>query len=91
MGLQKLQKLCDIVNDRYAKGLNDDNQVSSMFSYAEKIKNEAQIIIGWDTYQALEIDKIKGYYLRCCKDDIDGKMFRFTHTDNKSYRTQIPN
>jgi hypothetical protein len=50
--LQKLQRLCDIVNKRYKNELNDDDQVKRMFEFREKHTDELQIIIGWDTYNA---------------------------------------
>ena len=48
---EKLEKLCDIVNKRYAKGLNDDDQVKRMFDYKNK-HPELDIIVGFSTYTA---------------------------------------
>ena len=33
--LQRLTKLTDVVNKRYKKGLNDDDQVAAMFKYID--------------------------------------------------------
>lgn len=48
---EKLEELCNIVNKRYAKGLNDDDQVKKMFDYKNK-HFELDIIVGFDTYKA---------------------------------------
>lgn len=48
---EKLEELCSIVNKRYAKGLNDDDQVKRMFNYKNK-HPELDIIVGFDTYKA---------------------------------------
>ena len=48
---EKLKELCNIVNKRYAKGLNDDDQVKKMFDYKNK-HPELDIIVGYDTYKA---------------------------------------
>ena len=48
---EKLESLCDIVNKRYAKGLNDDDQVKKMFDYKNK-HSKLDIIVGYDTYKA---------------------------------------
>jgi len=48
---EKLESLCDIVNKRFAKGLNDDDQVKKMLDF-KKQHPELDIIVGFDTYQA---------------------------------------
>jgi hypothetical protein len=58
INLNKLQKLCDIVNNRNSKGLNDDDQVARMYKF-EKSISDARVIIGWDDYQAMSIEDLK--------------------------------
>ena len=40
--LEKLQNLCEIVNIRYSKGLNDDDQVAKMFEFERKQKDDEE-------------------------------------------------
>lgn len=48
---ERLEQLCEVVNKRYAKGLNDDDQVKKMLDYRDK-HPELDIIVGYDTYKA---------------------------------------
>ena len=48
---ERLEQLCHVVNKRYAKGLNDDDQVKRMFDYKNK-HPELDIIVGFSTYTA---------------------------------------
>ena len=48
---ERLEQLCHVVNKRYAKGLNDDDQVKRMLDYRDK-HPELDIIVGYDTYTA---------------------------------------
>lgn len=56
--LQRLNTLTDIVNKRYKKGLNDDDQVAAMFKYIDK-NPEVTVIIGWDTYTPTLVKDVK--------------------------------
>lgn len=56
--LQRLTTLTDIVNKRYKKGLNDDDQVAAMFKYIDK-NPEVTVIIGWDTYTPTLLTNVK--------------------------------
>lgn len=56
--LQRLTKLTDVVNKRYKKGLNDDDQVATMFKYINK-NPEVTVIIGWDTYTPILVKDVK--------------------------------
>ena len=92
--LEKLQNLCDIVNIRYSKGLNDDDQVKKMFEF-EKKQNEAIIVIGWDTYWAISVEEYnKLYNLAICAGNIK-KEFETHYFDayinNKKYKCLIKN
>jgi len=53
--LEKLKTLCDVVNKRYAKGLNDDDEVKKMFDF-ENLHEDVKIVIGSDDYQAITKD-----------------------------------
>ena len=48
---ERLEQLCHVVNKRYAKGLNDDDQVKKMFDYKNK-HPELDIIVGFSIYTA---------------------------------------
>ena len=50
MSKQKLQQAIDAVNKRYAKGLNDDDQVSAMYKIANGLKGYTAIP-EYDTYK----------------------------------------
>lgn len=69
---QKLQSLCDTVNKRYAKGQNDDDQVSAMFKFSRSIK-DAFVLIGYDDYNAIteeqKDDYIKNSFISLSEDD----------------------
>lgn len=56
--LQRLTKLTDVVNKRYKKGLNDDDQVAAMFKYIDN-NPEVTVIIGWDTYTPILTKDVK--------------------------------
>ena len=51
----KLQNLCNTVNNRFKKGLNDDDQLFNMVNFYEFCKNEFVIIAGYDSHK---IEKI---------------------------------
>lgn len=55
--LSKLSKLCEIVNKRYAKGLNDDDQVSAMYKFADSV-TDVVVAIGWDKYYAYDLAEL---------------------------------
>ena len=50
--LEKLEKLCEIVNNRYLSGLNDDDQVRAMFKFAKE-HPDVKVLIGYDHYKAI--------------------------------------
>lgn len=56
--LNKLSNLCEICNSRYARGLNDDDQVRAMFDYAN-ISPDLCVLIGWDKYKAATVQQIE--------------------------------
>ena len=92
--LEKLQNLCKIVNMRYSKGLNDDDQIKKMFEF-EKKQNDAIIIIGWDTYWAIDVNKYNELYnLSVCTGNIkkgtDSYYFD-VYINNKKYKCLIKN
>lgn len=85
--LKKLQALCKAVNSRYQRGLNDDDAVRKMFNFAESIA-DAQVIIGYDDYQALSIEEVNKHAEKATEFDKDG-YFKI-RIDHKSYRVKKP-
>ena len=85
--LNKLQKLCEIVNSRYASGLNDDDQVRNLFNYEKKIKDKARVIIGYDKYKALSISELKELKKnnQIKEDRHNTKYFEFSIVKNGMY------
>lgn len=86
--LKKLQRLCDTVNRRYQRGLNDDDAVGAMFKFAKTI-TDAQVIIGFDDYQAISIEEVKKHAVTATEIDKDG-YFK-VRRNFKSYRVKKPN
>jgi len=56
----KLTQLCNNVNERYASGRNDDDQVRSLFDYSNKITS-AFIAIGFSTYEAINTAQLEDF------------------------------
>lgn len=56
--LTKLANLCEKCNARYARGLNDDDQVRAMFDYAN-ISPDLCLLIGWDKYKAATVQQVQ--------------------------------
>ena len=92
--LEKLQNLCEIVNIRYSKGLNDDDQVKKMFEF-EKQQNDAIVVIGWDTYLAIDVNEYNRLYNLAVS---DGNIKKGSETyyfdayiNNEKYKCLIKN
>ena len=58
--LSKLKKLCEAVNRRYLRGLNDDDQVQALFKFYEGAKG-VYIIVGYDNYNAINEEQKEDY------------------------------
>ena len=82
--LKRLQNLCNAINSRYQRGLNDDDAVSKMFKFANTIK-DAQVIIGYDDYQALSVEEVKELEKTGTKEE--NEMFSF-YRNFRTYRTK---
>jgi hypothetical protein len=89
--LEKLQILCNAVNKRYAKGLNDDDQVAKMFKFASS-QNDAVVVIGYDDYQAISKQVLLDLCDRSKDKVVDGGKTTFKLImDGKSYTGIIKN
>ena len=84
--LKQLQMLCHKVNRRYAKGLNDDDQVAAMFKF-EKSISDCRVIIGWDDYQAMTIEQLEEEY-KTAK-EITPDEFYITK-NHRQYKCRLP-
>ena len=58
--LRILKNLCEAVNKRYLKGLNDDDQVQSLFKFYKGAKG-VYIIVGYDNYNAINEEQKEDY------------------------------
>ena len=87
--LEKLEKLCEIVNTRYLSGKNDDDQVRAMFNF-EKEHSDVRVIIGFNDYKAISVEQYNHFYINAVRNgmilneyganyfnmDIDGKRYK---------------
>ena len=60
--LEKLEKLCEIVNTRYLSGKNDDEQVRNMFNF-ESEHSDVRVIIGYNDYKAISAEQYNQFYI----------------------------
>ena len=58
--LSKLKNLCEAVNRRYLRGLNDDDQVQALFKFYKGAKG-VYIIVGYDSYDAINEEQKEDY------------------------------
>lgn len=86
--LKRLQCLCDAVNSRYQRGLNDDDQVRNMFKFEKSIK-DAQVIIGYEDYQALSTEEIKAKIAGGAEEYTPG--YYKLSVNGRHYNTKSPN
>ena len=58
--LRILKNLCEAVNKRYLKGLNDDDQVHALFNFYKGVKG-VYIIVGYVNYNAINEEQKEDY------------------------------
>jgi len=86
--LKRLQNLCDAVNSRYQRGLNDDDAVAKMLKFANSIQ-DAQVIIGYEDYQAMSTEDIKKEVTKGAEEYTAGYIKIFVN--GRHYNTKKPN
>jgi len=84
--LERLQKLCNIVNRRYASEQNDDDQVAHMYKF-EKSVSDVRVIIGWDDYQAMSVEQLEEEF-KTSKEITKDEFYVIK--DHKRYKCILP-
>lgn len=86
----RLQRLCEIVNNRYAKGLNDDDQVKEMFDFAKKNLEIVRVAIGYDKYRAVKTDFVKGIIKKYKEEKLSLCDVKFSDNKKRGKHIGIP-
>ena len=55
-----LKNLCQSINKRYLNGLNDDDQINTLFNFYKGIKG-VYIIVGYDNYNVINEEQKKDF------------------------------
>lgn len=76
----RLEKLCEKVNTRNKKGLNDDDQAKALFDFEKKNLEFVRVAVGYSKLKAIKTDFVKGIIKRYKDQKLDLYDIKFSDT-----------
>lgn len=83
----RLEKLCEKVNTRNEKGLNDDDQAKALFDFEKKNLEFVRVAVGYNKLKAIKTKFIKGIIKRYKEQKLD--LYDIKFADDKYVGKQI--
>ena len=77
----RLKKLCEKVNTRNEKGLNDDDQAKALFDFEKKNLEFVRVAVGYSKYKAIKTEFVKGIIKRYKEQKLD--LYDIKFVDDK--------
>ncbi|MEC5396139.1 hypothetical protein, partial [Bergeyella sp. RCAD1439] len=77
----RLKKLCEKVNTRNEKGLNDDDQAKALFDFEKKNLEFVRVAVGYSKLKAIKTEFVKGIIKRYKEQKLD--LYDIKFVDDK--------
>ncbi|MDY3548899.1 hypothetical protein PG291_09825 [Riemerella anatipestifer] len=77
----RLKKLCEKVNTRNEKGLNDDDQAKALFDFEKKNLEFVRVAVGYSKHKAIKTEFVKGIIKRYKEQKLD--LYDIKFVDDK--------